>query len=246
MSQNVFTFRVLTSRLPAGEAGVVGHVRAARTGASMLEALMDDLKAVETLPGLEGAIRKHLEQLGFDRFAYLALRLPHSTKAPYVVTTYPESWALHYHNQDYVNHDPVLLRATRTMQAFDWPTLSADPSLSPTQQRVLKEARDFDIAKGATVPVHAPGGGFATLSVASTAMSEAEFQREWKRLWPHVHLTALYSQSAVENRLLDTDQYQAFFLRTRTRMSAVDRAREDRGRDLDDPGDLLGDGGVPP
>jgi DNA-binding CsgD family transcriptional regulator len=191
----------------------------------MLEALMDDLKAVETLPGLEGAIRKHLEQLGFDRFAYLALRLPHSTKAPYVVTTYPESWALHYHNQDYVNHDPVLLRATRTMQAFDWPTLSADPSLSPTQQRVLKEARDFDIAKGATVPVHAPGGGFATLSVASTAMSEAEFQREWKRLWPHVHLTALYSQSAVENRLLDTDQYQAFFLTERERECLLWTAR---------------------
>lgn len=191
----------------------------------MLEALMDDLKAADTLPGFEGAIRKHLEQLGFDRFAYLALRLPHSTKAPYVVTTYPESWALHYHNQDYVNHDPVLLRATRTMQAFDWPSLAADPSLSHRQKRVLNEARDFDIANGATVPIHAPGGGFATLSVASTAMSETEFRREWKRLWPYVHLAALYSQSAVENRLLDTEQHQAFFLTERERECLLWTAR---------------------
>jgi DNA-binding CsgD family transcriptional regulator len=191
----------------------------------MLEGLIENLQAAETLPSLENAMRDHLARLGFDRFAYLALRLPHSTKAPYVVTTYPDDWALHYHNRDYVNHDPVLLRATQTMRAFDWPTLASEPKLSPGQRQVLDEARDFAIINGATVPIHGPGDGFATLSVTSSAMSDNEFQREWRRLWPYVHLAALYTQSAVESRLSDTERHQAFFLTDRERECLLWTAR---------------------
>jgi DNA-binding CsgD family transcriptional regulator len=191
----------------------------------MIEALLEDLQCAETLPRFERAVREHLEALGFDRFAYLALRLPNSTKAPYVVTTYPDDWAIHYHNRDYVNFDPVLQRATRTMRAFDWPTLAANPKLGAAQRQVLNEARDFNIENGGTVPVHGPDGGFATLSVTSSVMDEREFQREWRRLWPYVHLAALYAQSAVENHLLDIDRHEAFFLTDRERECLLWTAR---------------------
>lgn len=191
----------------------------------MIEALTEDLERALDAGSFERVLGDRLKEEGFDRFAYLALRLPESGRAPFVVTTYPQDWAVHYTDQDYVNFDPVLLQATGTMRPFNWHTLAADPKLSTNQHRVLDEARDFGITNGGTVPIHAPGGGFSTLSVASSVMSDREFAREWRRLSPYLHMAALYSHSAVEARLLNSSRAEPIALTDRERECLLWTAR---------------------
>lgn len=202
----------------------------------MLEQFVDEVKDLQDVGSFETVIGRQLESLGFERFAYLALRLPNSSKAPFVATTYPESWALHYHHHNYVNHDPVLTRAARSMRAFDWPGLAQQANITPGQKQVLNEARDFGIGLGCTVPIHSPGGGFATLSVASSE-SEQAFSKLWQRKWQDLHLIAIYSHAALEAKLLDPHRLPEFFLTDRERECLLWTAR---GKTAPDIGVILG------
>lgn len=183
----------------------------------MIEAFIERLQDADDESAFECTLTETLESMGFDRFAYLALRLPENGRVPYVVTTYPGDWAAHYHNNDYVNHDPVLLRGQATMTGFHWNRLFRDPSLTPRQMQVLNEARDFGITNGATIPVHSPGGGFGILSVANYGAPDREFNEVWRQSYPHVHLVALYAHATVETRLNDMQNPRPLTLTDRER-----------------------------
>jgi DNA-binding CsgD family transcriptional regulator len=202
----------------------------------MIESLIEGLETATDEGAFETTLSRSLESLGFDRFAYLALRLPESGRVPYVVTTYPGAWAAHYHNCDYVNHDPVLMRCRNSMAGFNWGRLASAPNLTARQAQVLNEARDFGITNGATIPVHGPGGGFAILSVASSAAPDREFNKIWRHAWPQAQLAALYTHSTVESRLQQ--------MQTQVPVTLTEREREcllwtGRGKTANEIGTIL-------
>lgn len=196
-----------------------------------IERFVEAVQGLDDVSSFEHTIGSYLRGLGFDRFAYLALRIPENPKAPFVVTTYPDEWAQHYGENDYVNSDPVLERAARTLRAFDWPTLSRMSHVTTRQKQVLTEARDFGVGRGATVPIHSPGGGFATLSIASSE-SDREFQNIWRAHWPTLHLLALYTHSALETNLLSPEPLPPVYLTDRERECLLWTARGKTAGDI--------------
>jgi len=197
----------------------------------MLEEFVEEVRDLDSAAAFERVMERRLAQLGFSRFAYLALRIPNNPKAPFVVTTYPHEWATHYGENDYVNTDPVLERAARTLRAFDWPTLGRMNSITNRQRKVLNEARDFGVGLGATVPIHSPGGGFATLSVTADG-NDAQFQTLWRENWATLHLMGLYLHSGLENNLLSPDPLPPIYLTDRERECLLWTARGKTANDI--------------
>lgn len=104
----------------------------------------------------------HLQQLGFDRFAYLVLRWPDGSLAPQAVTTYPMEWARRYAEQNYINRDQVVPTAAASIMPFDWRAINLE---NEGQRRVFNEAGEYGIRNGITVPLHGPGGALAAAMV---------------------------------------------------------------------------------
>jgi DNA-binding CsgD family transcriptional regulator len=157
-----------------------------------------------------------LDRLGFTRFAHVALRIPDRPDSPFALTTYPTDWAEHYLANEYVHHDPVLQVAHGRMRPFDWPSLSRSADLTPRQVQIMREAADFGVSQGLTVPIHGPRSSFAVLCLLC-GESETEFARIQREYMMSVHTMALYFHSALEDNVLASDANPRVYLTDRER-----------------------------
>lgn len=167
----------------------------------MLEDFVERVTGLDGIDSFQTFMAREVERFGFNKFTYLALRVPDSAQTPFVVTTFPQEWAIHYGDNDYVNFDPVLGNAASRMEPFDWPSLRAKQSLTSRQKRVLDEASDFGMPHGAAVPIHGPRGAFAIMSV-TTEEPAKEFRSIWSNYKMYIHMMSLYYHSSVEKNLL--------------------------------------------
>ena len=168
-----------------------------------------------------------LEQLGFERFAYVHVRPPLGKKIRSFVplgspsgrpvheflTTLPEGWVDHYLQHDYGDLDPTFPGAMSRLLPFLWRDIGRRNDLTSGQRRVFDEARDYGIAYGATVPIHGPDSGLSTLNVvcASERQLEEAFQLSFRDLtWVAVHtheaFLRLAEDVAEEGRVRLTDR----------------------------------------
>lgn len=173
-------------------------------------ASLTDVTAFKTLMSSE------LDRMGFTRFAHVALRIPDRPDAPFALTTYPTDWAEHYLANDYVHHDPVLQTAQVQLRPFDWPWLTRNAELTPRQARMMREAADFGVSQGLTVPIHGPRGSFAALCLLC-GESQAEFERIQREYVMSIHMMGLYFHSALENNVLAGDAAPRVHLTDRER-----------------------------
>ncbi|MGB0670717.1 MAG: autoinducer binding domain-containing protein, partial [Rhodospirillales bacterium] len=111
---------------------------------------------------------------GFNHFAYHVVRRPAPAPAPDDLHTYPGRWIRHYDQQGYARLDAPLVLAGREVLAFRWETAIARSGITPVQQRIFEEARDFGVGDGVTLPCHGPGGGLAVISFARPVLSARE------------------------------------------------------------------------
>ena len=91
------------------------------------------------------------------------------------LSTYPEEWCTHYKSQNYHKHDFVLQNSSYF--PFHWGEYLSK-SLSPIQNQIFNEARDFDIYKGITIPIFSENAsGALTLTFdKSQTLSQAKTQ----------------------------------------------------------------------
>ncbi len=190
----------------------------------MLERFYEEVRELEDVPAFEKFMAKEMEGVGFDRFAYLALQVPDSRKSRFAVTNYPFDWIRYYAENDYVNYDPILGRARRSLEAFRWERARTGDVLTARQKRVLDEGAEFGLAHGAVVPVHGPSGRFAMLALSSQE-NPREFAKIWHSHWMKIHMMALYYHSAVERNVLDKQRAQACHLTDREREALLWTAR---------------------
>ena len=146
---------------------------------------------------------RRLELLGFDRFAYLAVRTSEGLEIPFVLTTYPEEWCVYYGARDYVNFDPVMVTSAQTLLPFEWTGLGDKRKSSEKQREVLNHATEFGIKNGITVPIHGPGGAMAALSVTADS-TEQEFRKLWKHARHDLLVMGLYYHSSIEKQITST------------------------------------------
>src|SRR3546814_19238462 len=86
-------------------------------------------------------------------FAYLSMPRQRGADAQ-VISTYPAAWTGHYVESHYERVDPVILRAARTPDPFEWGHGVDLNELNLPQQRVFDEAAGFGIRCGFTIPIH--------------------------------------------------------------------------------------------
>ncbi len=166
-----------------------------------LEDFIRDLQAAPDAPSVSALIEREITGLGFDRFAYLVLHAPDSPHEPIYFGSYPEGWTEHYVANDYVNIDPVMPAASRTLTPFTWESLQRTLPANGPQRRMIAEASEFGLRCGITVPVHGPGRGLATLNVAARVPPDG-FRARWPEFRHALHLIAIYSHEAVLERTL--------------------------------------------
>lgn len=182
----------------------------------MLAQFAEQAGSLTDVTAFKDLMSRELDQLGFTRFAHLALRIPNQPDSPFALTTYPTDWAEHYLANDYVHHDPVLQTAYAQLRPFDWPWLSRNARLTTRQMHMMREAADFGVSQGLTVPIHGPHGSFAALSLLC-GENETEFARIQQQYVMSIHMMALYFHSALEDNVLASDANPRVHLTDRER-----------------------------
>lgn len=116
-----------------------------------------------------------LRKLGFDSMCYdfTPVPLTHEGRviAPNLVEprNVPESFAPLWLEQGFAEIDPVQALAVRTSLPFVWSVAEGSVSalsqvLAPAHAPVVRYLRDTRMSCGTTVPLHLPGGEFATFT----------------------------------------------------------------------------------
>ncbi|WP_054313386.1 autoinducer binding domain-containing protein [Mesorhizobium sp. 1M-11] len=114
----------------------------------------------EALPGL-------VRELGFECYAYLNVQ-PVRT---YAVSNYPAAWQTRYLSRDYMRVDPVVAAARAKMQAFSWAAGNPKEVRSKAVRAFYREAGDFGIRSGVSVPIRTAFGHMSMLTLASNKPS---------------------------------------------------------------------------
>ncbi|MHA7774695.1 LuxR family transcriptional regulator [Roseibium sp. M-1] len=73
---------------------------------------------------------------------------------PHIITNYPQDWAARYRERNYHRIDPVVLKMETQPGTFSWPFGDHSPGLTAEVAVVLKEAGDYGIGRGLTIPIH--------------------------------------------------------------------------------------------
>lgn len=132
--------------------------------------------------------------LGFQSWAYFSLG------KPLIQTTYPDEWVQRYADENYRDIDPVIPASMASITPFHWS--SADGKHKGKRRRFFAEARDFGIERGVSLPVHAPNGCSAVITVASPEKDQA-FKRHIDSILADLHFAAV---AYHESRWIDDSQ----------------------------------------
>ena len=188
---------------------------------AVTQQFVEDLKDQTEIKSIQQTLDRHLGLIGFDKFAYLVIRRSQGPLVPLVITSYPEAWALRYHEQNYINADEVVTRAAQSLLPFDWQSVR---SRHRDQGHIFDEAGEFGIRNGLTVPVHGPGGELSFLCVSSDA-NRREFTRLIAEHSGNLHYMALNYHSAVSDLVQSDAGHESFSLSPRERECLLWTAR---------------------
>lgn len=121
----------------------------------------------------EAAVKATLEKLsreaGFDAYAYLNLQA--ETQA--AISNYDVEWQQRYFEKSYALIDPVVRNARDQLEAFAWSN-EASPKMSKERRSFYREAGQFGIRSGITIPIVT---GFSRKALLTFASDDAECAR---------------------------------------------------------------------
>lgn len=158
---------------------------------------IDDLKA------LTAVYQQTMNSLGFGYFTYHIVKvLGVGDRLMYIDTTYPDGWVERYIEQDYVHLDPIVEEGSRSKVPFAWSKVVDPKLLNPRQKEFFKEAADFGIANGVTVPIHGHRS-FAMMSMVAHG-TEKESAASIAENLHLVQLLTLYFHNHAGGMLLES------------------------------------------
>lgn len=187
---------------------------------SIVDECLEQMARAPDLAALRDVLDQTLKELGFDRFTYLSVRRPAVMESTFFVSSYPEDWAELYTQRKYLNVDSVIADASHAMTPFAWRLEKPKGRVTDKEDVFIKEAGDFGISNGITVPIHAPGGEFATLS-ATPNMSDRELIRWFQARRHDIHFIGLYFHVFVGEMLKANSSLSSIELTTRERECLV-------------------------
>jgi LuxR family transcriptional activator of conjugal transfer of Ti plasmids len=125
--------------------------------------LIDMSSVARTEQMLTEGLAELVQEFGFDCYEYVNLQ-PIRTHA---VSNYPPEWQARYLAQNYIKVDPIVSMAQAQMQAFAWAAERPRQSTDKLVRRFYREAGDFGIRSGLTIPIRTAFGHMSMLTLAS-------------------------------------------------------------------------------
>lgn len=154
---------------------------------------LPDMLGCESLADICRLLRRHAGELGFEWFVY-ALEVPDGPANARLALAdgYPAPWIEHYFREGLLAQDPVMGHCRQHVVPIAWDALPA----SQLKSRVMREARDFGLASGATAPLHGARGELGVLSVATDTGPRSASERIRCAL-PELSSLACYTHEAL-------------------------------------------------
>lgn len=172
----------------------------------LLPLVLDEyIHAIENAASLDEVFRHlldYVQNLGFERMAYVVRWPAESTFKVLALTNHPDEWVSHYQNKRLAQNDYVSLYANRTVTPFIWSQLLAKVQLSRRQRMVFSDAMDAGMRAGATIPLHGPIGAKALLTVTNN-MEDMPFQRLFLSARHELFLVATFAHEKIMNLKLN-------------------------------------------
>lgn len=116
------------------------------------QAFIDSLAECVDEVDLQHAMTEIATAFDLPCFAYL--RMPdRAEEVVKIISTYPNSWTSHYVQRHYERIDPVVRRAQKESEPFEWGPGVGSKAIEGTQEELLERAARFGIRYGFTVPI---------------------------------------------------------------------------------------------
>ncbi|MCH8081661.1 MAG: LuxR family transcriptional regulator [Proteobacteria bacterium] len=172
---------------------------------------LNEIEKLDDLNSLKILTSKILNDYGFDKFSYIGFNarreINHKTnesafiRSSLVQSTFPKNWIEHYDKNSFLYIDPLISSAKSSLLPFRWHGEEKIDKVSRAQRRVFEEGKSFGIKRGVVIPIHAPGGDFATMALA-TDDSRKNMETLWQAKKHDLHLIGLYFHATVWENVL--------------------------------------------
>jgi LuxR family quorum-sensing system transcriptional regulator CciR len=150
-----------------------------------ISSFVDATESVQSLEQLFKMLSEAAEARGFNTIGYMAANYrepvnlvedlvplspdsPSETPAP-IAAKYPAAWGTRYFERKYYRIDPTLIHAPSFARPYLWRDLEDLCDLDDHERSFFREASDFGLQNGVSVPIHRPRGRVAVVSFASDA-----------------------------------------------------------------------------
>ncbi len=143
-----------------------------------LETFLDALERSRTPDDIQSSVEALRDSYGISNAVYHAVNVG---PRPYAALTYSPEWMQYYHDQNYVQVDPVVRGAMRQFHPMEWKQLDWSTKGS---REFLGEAISAGVAsQGLSIPIRGPNGQFALFTINDNCNDETweKFSREYKR-----------------------------------------------------------------
>lgn len=142
-----------------------------------LERATRHFATARTLPQLGRTVKEFAEDLGFDHVVYWLPRVPGVVAGePVAIITYPDEWTARYIEQNYLDIDPVVLEAARSIVPTDWSTLTRR---SKRVRQLFDEASACRIGnQGVTIAMRGAAFETALFSVTANCLDDEWLKRK--------------------------------------------------------------------
>jgi DNA-binding CsgD family transcriptional regulator len=132
----------------------------------VFQTFIDSLYSSADIPALGTAMTGIAAALDLGTFAYLFAGRQSNAEVK-LISNYPTAWTSHYLANGYEEIDPVIDRAVRTCEPFQWGRECWSNDLCGPQFQLLEDAAHFGIRCGFTIPIHEPLSRIAAVTFAA-------------------------------------------------------------------------------
>ena len=173
---------------------------------------IERLGRAKRIEDIQYILRQIAAGYGYSAFLITGVPLPGETLAQHVLLNgWPAEWMEHYNKNDYVHFEPVANQIRSSVRPFRWSDVPYDRHDNPAGHRVMREAGEFGMQDGYTVPIYGYDGYQACVTMGG--IPHAVSERELSAL----HMVSVFGYSAAQS--LVTVEALRGRRRTRPRLS---------------------------
>jgi len=158
---------------------------------------IDRLEDTSSLEDVRGVCAEICTHYGFDHFAYIGQILTSFTDPRYIyISGYPPGWWRRYKKNKYIEKDPLIHHCSEHVTPIYWekaPTTAVDDT---EVSKLMREARNYGLRNGLSIPVHSSKGDSAVLSF-SMGREDSKVLTHIHKSTPDLYLLSAYTHEAA-------------------------------------------------